>query len=104
MTVPYSLPTLQTECQPYDLFLTTRYLPSTRTQPSPPIVFPAHTSHRLASPRLRSPPLLPQNANDMIMMKIVNTTSPNVAVSVFGSVALPLDFKHTQGKQVGTQT
>ena len=41
-----------------------------------------------------------QNANDMIMMKIVNTTSPNAAVSVFGSVALPLDFKHTQGKQI----
>ena len=30
--------------------------------------------------------------------------NPDVAVCVFGSVALPLDFKHTQGKQVGTQT
>jgi hypothetical protein len=40
-----------------------------------------------------------QNANDMIMMKIMEH-SPTGGATIFGSVALPLDSKHTQGAQI----
>jgi uncharacterized coiled-coil protein SlyX len=42
-----------------------------------------------------------QNANDMIMMKIMEHGSvAGASPTIFGSVALPLDSKHTQGAQI----
>ena len=40
-----------------------------------------------------------QNANDMIMMKIMENYQGK-SPAIFGSVALPLDSKHTQGAQI----
>jgi hypothetical protein len=41
-----------------------------------------------------------QNANDMIMMKIMENMPSGAGATIFGSVALPLDSKHTQGVQI----
>jgi len=41
-----------------------------------------------------------QNANDMIMMKIMENEAGGSGPTIFGSVALPLDSKHTQGAQI----